>query len=72
MWGGKYRIERLLGQGGFGITYLEVRTHDNHQIAIKKLFLKEVNERVGSVTQVPNSANDVLFEKQKESDKSYL
>ena len=64
--GGKYRIERMLGQGGFGITYLAVQTSDNHQVAIKELFLNGVNERVGTAIQVSNSANDTLFEKQKE------
>ena len=64
--GGKYRIERLLGQGGFGITYLAVQTSDNRQVAIKELFLNGVNERVGTVIQVSNSTNDTLFEKQKE------
>ena len=64
--GGKYRLEQVLGQGGFGITYLAVQTSDNRQVAIKELFLNGVNERVGTVIQVSNSANDTLFEKQKE------
>ena len=63
--GGKYRIERVLGQGGFSIIYLAVQKSDNRQVVIKELFLNGENERVGSVIQVSISANDTLFEKQK-------
>ena len=39
--GGKYRIERVLGQGGFGITYLAVQTSLKRQVAIKEFFMKD-------------------------------
>jgi serine/threonine protein kinase len=35
---GKYQLEQLLGQGGFGITYLGKDTTLNRQVAIKELF----------------------------------
>ncbi len=39
--GGKYRIERVLGQGGFGITYLAVQTSLQRRVAIKEFFMKD-------------------------------
>ena len=39
--GGKYKIETVLGQGGFGITYLGWQTRLNRRIAIKEFFMKE-------------------------------
>jgi serine/threonine protein kinase len=34
----KYRLEEVLGQGGFGITYLAFDTVLEHRVAIKELF----------------------------------
>lgn len=39
--GGKYRIISVLGQGGFGITYLAENTLLDRRIAIKEFFPKE-------------------------------
>ena len=39
--GGKYRIEKLLGQGGFGITYLAIQDKLNRKVCIKEFFMKE-------------------------------
>ena len=43
--GGKYRIERVLGQGGFGITYLATQVSLNRNVAIKEFFMKENCQR---------------------------
>ena len=68
--GGKYRIERVLGQGGFGITYLAVQTANNRYIAIKELFIggsgQAINERRGNQVVVTNSANQASFNQQRE------
>ena len=39
--GGKYRIEKVLGQGGFGITYLGEHIGLRRKVAIKEFFMKE-------------------------------
>lgn len=36
--GGKYKIESVLGQGGFGITYLGWQTRLNRRVAIKEFL----------------------------------
>lgn len=42
---GKYRIEQILGQGGFGITYLAYHEMLEYKVAIKEFFLKEYCNR---------------------------
>lgn len=42
---GKYRIIRVLGQGGFGITYLAEHTMLDKMVAIKEFFPKEYCDR---------------------------
>ena len=63
---GKYRIERVLGQGGFGITYLAEHTLLHRRMAIKEFFLKEDNGREGSSVTMPNTTKQELFDGQKE------
>lgn len=43
--GGKYIIKKVLGQGGFGITYLAEQDMLDRQVAIKEFFFKEYCER---------------------------
>lgn len=42
---GDYKIVKLLGQGGFGITYLAEQTKLNRTVAIKEFFMKELCNR---------------------------
>ena len=42
---GSYVIESVLGQGGFGITYLAEQTGLNRKVAIKEFFMKELCDR---------------------------
>ena len=39
--GGKYIIKRVLGQGGFGITYLAEQVSLGREVAIKEFFMKD-------------------------------
>ena len=66
--GGKYKIEKLLGQGGFGITYLAVQTCLDRKVAIKEFFMKEhCNRDVDtSHVSVPSVGSRELVAKFKE------
>lgn len=50
--GNKYRIEKVLGQGGFGITYLAEQTMLASKVAIKEFFFKEYCERSAETSYV--------------------
>ena len=42
---GKYRIEKVIGQGGFGMTYLGEQVNLGRKVAIKEFFMKEYCNR---------------------------
>ena len=52
-----YRIERILGQGGFGITYLAYDTNLDQQVAIKEYLPIELAVREGDHSVHPVSEN---------------
>lgn len=66
---GKYEIKRILGQGGFGITYEGVQTGLGRKVAIKEFFMKDFCERetgTSQVTIVGTEGNRSLVERFKE------
>lgn len=50
--GGEFVIEKVLGQGGFGITYLAVQAGLNRKVAVKEFFMSEHCNREGDALQV--------------------
>lgn len=66
--GGKYKIIELLGQGGFGNTYIATNTEFEETVAIKEFFMKGVTEReeTTSMVRVSNIDNVPQFEEQRE------
>ena len=66
--GGKYKIVRVLGQGGFGNTYVGYNTEFEETVAIKEFFMKGVTERdeTTCAVSVSNADNVGQFEEQRE------
>lgn len=56
--GGKYRIIKVLGQGGFGITYLAEQTGLGMKVAIKEFFLKGSCQRDATTSRVSVPVTD--------------
>lgn len=62
--GGKYIVKRVLGQGGFGITYLAEQVSLGRDVAIKEFFMKEncVRDDASSVVSIPTTGSAVQVE----------
>lgn len=57
-----YRIEKVLGQGGFGITYLATDLNLERKVAIKEFFPKEYCDRNETTSHVTiGTKNNVDF-----------
>ena len=65
---GKYRILGILGQGGFGITYLAEQTSLGRKVAIKEFFMKDLCNRdeTSSFVSVPSVGSKDLVERFKQ------
>lgn len=53
--GGRYIINKVLGQGGFGITYLATDSKLQHLVAIKEFFPSELVTRHGKQVSLKSS-----------------
>src|SRR5688572_16874439 len=52
----EYRIEHVLGQGGFGITYLATDVHLNAPVAIKEYLPEQIAFRAGDRSVSPSAS----------------
>ncbi len=55
---GKYKIIKVLGQGGFGITYLAEQTGLGMKVAIKEFFLKGSCQRDSATSEISIPVTD--------------
>ncbi len=66
---GRYRVDHVLGQGGFGITYAAENTRIGLKVAVKELFWKDHCLRDSAVSTEVALADErdvPVFDKQKE------
>ena len=62
--GGKYRIEKILGQGGFGITYLATQELLDRKVCIKEFFFKDYcNRSVEGYVSSSTLGNEKIVER---------
>ena len=69
----EYRIERVLGVGGFGLTYLAIDTNLKLRVALKEYLPAEIAIRGADHSVTPNSsqsAEDFMWGKRRFLDES--
>lgn len=66
--GNKYKVETILGSGGFGNTYLAVQVALGRKVAIKEFFMKDYCDRDESTSQIiiPTESSRLIVEKYKQ------
>ena len=57
----RYIIGRVLGQGGFGITYLALDTQLNAKVAIKEFMPNDIATRIGTTVSVAMDSKSEEF-----------
>jgi formylglycine-generating enzyme required for sulfatase activity/predicted Ser/Thr protein kinase len=62
----KYRIKKVLGQGGFGITYLAADTQLDIDVCIKELFISGNSTRGQNMTVLTQNLKEFSFNDFKE------
>ena len=66
--GGKYIIKRVLGQGGFGITYLAEQVSLGREVAVKEFFMKDncMRDDASGAMTVPTTGSSVQVDRYRE------
>lgn len=66
LFNGKYKIESVLGQGGFGISYLAMHLALSKQVVIKEFFIKTYSQRKEDNSVIAPNLGAVEYEKFKQ------
>ena len=63
--GGKYVIKQVLGQGGFGITYLATQVSLDRDVVIKEFFMRDscLRDEDSITVSVPSTGSAAQVEK---------
>lgn len=64
----RYRVERVLGEGGFGVTYMVTDMRENRISAMKEYFPLEIaDRRPGSMEVIPRQGSQEIYNRFKDS-----